>query len=166
MPTSFLRFYRVKFLKGNRVAIGTTSRGGRQGSRRRGRNARLNAEINVTPLVDVMLVLLIVFMIAAPLLSVGVPIELPKTDAKALPSEQEPITITVDFDGKVFIQEDEITLDDLTSRLVAVSANGYEERIYLRADQDSDYGVVMKVMARVNSAGFSNLGLVTDPIAK
>ena len=149
------------------MGIGTSSSGGaRRGSRRRGRNTRLNAEINVTPLVDVMLVLLIVFMIAAPLLSVGVPIELPKTDAQALPSEQEPITITVDFDGKIFIQEDEISLDDLTSRLVAVAGNGYEERIYLRADQDSDYGAVMKVMARVNSAGFSNLGLVTDPVGQ
>jgi len=148
------------------VAIGTSSRGARRGSRRRGGRNSLNAEINVTPLVDVMLVLLIVFMIAAPLLSVGVPVELPKTDAKSLPSEQEPITITVDFDGKVFIQEEEITLDDLASRLVAVSANGYDERIYLRADQDSDYGAVMKVMARVNSAGFSNLGLVTDPISQ
>ena len=105
-------------------------------------------------------------MIAAPLLSVGVPIELPKTDAKSLPSQQEPITITVDFDGNIFIQEEEITLDELSSRLVAVSGNGYDERIYLRADQDSDYGAVMKVMARVNSAGFSNLGLVTDPISQ
>ena len=148
------------------MAIGTSSRGARRGSRRRGGRNSLNAEINVTPLVDVMLVLLIVFMIAAPLLSVGVPVELPKTDAKSLPAEQEPITITVDFDGKVFIQEEEITLDDLASRLVAVSANGYDERIYLRADQDSDYGAVMKVMARVNSAGFSNLGLVTDPISQ
>lgn len=148
------------------MAIGTSSGGSRRGSRRRGRKHNLNAEINVTPLVDVMLVLLIVFMIAAPLLSVGVPVELPKTDAKALPSQQEPITITVDFDGKVFIQEEEITLDELASRLVAVSANGYDERIYLRADQDSDYGAVMKVMARVNSAGFSNLGLVTDPISQ
>ena len=149
------------------MAIGTVLGSGRRGGgRRRGRKHRLNAEINVTPLVDVMLVLLIVFMIAAPLLSVGVPIELPKTDAKSLPSQQEPITITVDFDGNIFIQEEEITLDDLSSRLVAVSANGYDERIYLRADQDSDYGAVMKVMARVNSAGFSNLGLVTDPISQ
>jgi len=148
------------------VAIGTASGGRRQSSRRRGRKHRLNAEINVTPLVDVMLVLLIVFMIAAPLLSVGVPVELPKTDAKSLPSQQEPITITVDFDGKIFIQEEQITLDELASRLVAVSANGYDERIYLRADQDSDYGAVMRVMARVNSAGFSNLGLVTDPISQ
>jgi len=95
-----------------------------------------------------------------------VPIELPKTDAKSLPSQQEPITITVDFDGKIFLQEEEIVLADLATRLVAISGNGYDERIYLRADQDSDYGAVMKVMARVNSAGFSNLGLVTDPISQ
>ena len=138
--------------------------GGRGGRRRSRRGGRLNAEINVTPLVDVMLVLLIVFMIAAPLLSVGVPIELPKTDAKALPSQQEPITITVDFEGGVFIQDEEILLDDLATRLIAVSTNGYEERIYLRGDRDTDYGEVMKVMARINTAGFTNIGLVTDPI--
>jgi len=102
------------------VAIGTASSGARRGSRRRGRKHRLNAEINVTPLVDVMLVLLIVFMIAAPLLSVGVPIELPKTDAKSLPSEKEPITITVDFDGKVFIQEEERPHVWLPSRPMAM----------------------------------------------
>jgi len=139
--------------------------GSRRGGRRRvSRRGRLNSEINVTPLVDVMLVLLIVFMIAAPLLSVGVPIELPKTDAKALPSQEEPITITVDFEGVVFIQDEEISLDDLATRLIAVSSNGYEERIYLRGDRDTDYGEVMKVMARINTAGFTNIGLVTDPI--
>ena len=139
--------------------------GGRRGGRRRSRRSGgLNTEINVAPLVDVMLVLLIVFMIAAPLLSVGVPIELPKTDAKALPSQQEPITITVDFEGGVFIQDEEISLDDLATRLIAVSTNGYEERIYLRGDRDTDYCEVMKVMARINTAGFTNIGLVTDPI--
>jgi len=142
-------------------STGSNRRGGRRRSSRRG---RLNSEINVTPLVDVMLVLLIVFMIAAPLLSVGVPVELPKTDAKALPSQQEPITITVDFEGGVFIQDEEISLDDLATRLIAVSTNGYEERIYLRGDRDTDYGEVMKVMARINTAGFTNIGLVTDPI--
>jgi len=139
--------------------------GSRHGRRRRSRRSGgLNAEINVTPLVDVMLVLLIVFMIAAPLLSVGVPVELPKTDAKALPSQQEPITITVDFEGSVFIQDEEISLDDLATRLIAVSTNGYEERIYLRGDRETDYGEVMKVMARINTAGFTNIGLVTDPV--
>lgn len=138
---------------------------GRNSGRRRHRRSGLNAEINVTPLVDVMLVLLIVFMVAAPLLSVGVPIELPKTDAKSLPSQVEPITISVEADGSIFIQEQEIALDDLATRLIAVSNNGYDERIFLRGDSQADYEAVMKVMARINAAGFSNLGLVTDPVA-
>ncbi len=146
------------------MSTGSSGRARRGG--RRFRRHGLNAEINVTPLVDVMLVLLIVFMIAAPLLSVGVPVELPKTDAKSLPSQQEPITITVDEDGGVFLQDTEVTLDLLVERLVAIAGNGYEERVYLRADENSDYGAVMKVMARVNAAGFSNLGLVTDPISQ
>lgn len=146
------------------VRLGNSS--SRSGRGRRSRRHGLNAEINVTPLVDVMLVLLIVFMVAAPLLSVGVPVELPKTDAKSLPSQTEPITITVDKTGAVFIQDTEVTLDGLVERLVAIAGNGYEERIYLRGDADSDYGAVMKVMARVNAAGFSNLGLVTDPTSQ
>ena len=144
------------------MGASVSNRSGRSGRSRR----RLNAEINVAPLVDVMLVLLIVFMVAAPHLSVGVPIELPKTDAKSLPSEQEPITITVNEEGLIFIQDTEIGLDDLALRLEAISVNGYDERIYLRADEDSDYGAVIKVMARVNAAGYSNLGLVTDPISQ
>jgi len=140
----------------------------RYGRSARGRRQRrqLNSRINVTPLVDVMLVLLIVFMIAAPLLSVGVPIELPKTDAKSLPSPQEPITISVDKDGLIYLQETEITLEELTPKLVVISNNGYEERIYLRGDENGNYGPVMKVMAAVNAAGFTNIGLVTDPISK
>lgn len=150
------------------MAMSTTRgrAGGRNGHRRSRRSGGLNAEINVTPLVDVMLVLLIVFMVAAPLLSVGVPVELPKTDAKSLPSENEPITITVDADGKVFLQETEVNLDDIVTQLTAIAQNGYDERIYLRGDNASDYGSVMKVMARVNAAGYSNLGLVTDPISQ
>lgn len=143
------------------------SRSGRTGRGRAGRRrGRLNADINVTPLVDVMLVLLIVFMIAAPLLSVGVPVTLPKTDAKSLPSQTEPITITVDDGGRIYLQDTEITLDDLAGRLLAISSNGYDERIYLRADESSDYGAVLKVMARVTSSGFENLGLVTDPVTQ
>lgn len=113
-----------------------------------------------------MLVLLIVFMVAAPLLSVGVPIDLPKTDAKALPSQQEPLTVTVDSEGRVFLQEEEVPIDELIAKLVAVSDTGYDERIFLRGDENSDYGAVMKVMARVNAAGFSNLNLVTDPVSQ
>lgn len=137
---------------------------GKNSGRRRNRRTGVDSEINVTPLVDVMLVLLIVFMVAAPLLSVGVPIELPKTDAKSLPSQTEPITISVDESGTIFIQDNEIALDDIAARLVAISGNGYDERIYLRGAGQADYESVMKVMARVNAAGFSNLGLVTDPI--
>ena len=148
------------------MGANVSSRGGGRGGRRRTSRNRLNADINVTPLVDVMLVLLIVFMVAAPLLSVGVPVELPKTDAKSLPSETEPITITVDKDGKVFLQETEVTLDDIVLRLSAIAQNGYDERIYLRGDNASDYGSVMKVMARINAAGYSNLGLVTDPVSQ
>ena len=138
---------------------------GKNSGRRRHRRTGLNADINVTPLVDVMLVLLIVFMVAAPLLSVGVPIELPKTDAKSLSSKTEPITISVNAEGVIFIQEAEIALDDVATRLVAISNNGYDERIYLRGDGAANYESVMKVMARVNAAGFSNLGLVTDPVS-
>lgn len=145
---------------------GGSRRGGRGGGRRRNRGGGLNADINVTPLVDVMLVLLIVFMVAAPLLSVGVPLELPKTDAKSLPSQTEPITISVDQEGLVYIQDTLVTLEELAPQLTAISANGYEERIYLRADENSDYGAVMKVMARVNASGFSNIGLVTDPVSQ
>jgi biopolymer transport protein TolR len=145
----------------------TAQRGvGRNSGRRRNRRSRVNSEINVTPLVDVMLVLLIVFMVAAPLLSVGVPIDLPKTEAKALPSQQEPLTISVDSEGRVFLQDEEVLMEDLIAKLVAVSDTGYDERIFLRGDENSDYGAVMKVMARINAAGFSNLNLVTDPISQ
>lgn len=134
--------------------------------RRRGQRYRPRAEINVTPMVDVMLVLLIVFMVTAPLLTVGVPVELPKTDARSLNTETEPLTITVRADGAVFLQETVIELDKLVPRLTAIAGNGYEERIFLRADKSTDYGEVMRVMARVHAAGFTNLGLVTDPLSK
>jgi len=125
---------------------------------------RPRAEINVTPLVDVMLVLLIIFMITAPLLTVGVPVELPETEAKALSADSEPLTITVQADGKLYLQETEIGMDELVPRLRALSEAGYEERIFLRGDAQVDYGTVMKVMARLNAAGFTNIGLVTDPL--
>lgn len=134
----------------------------------RGRRARrgLNSQINVTPLVDVMLVLLIVFILTAQFLSVGVPLELPKTDANSMQAEQEELTISVRKDGIIFLQETEVTIEDLKTRLVAMSANGYEERINIRGDKDGDYGPVMKVMATINAAGFTNIGLVTDPTAQ
>lgn len=119
------------------------------------------SEINVTPMVDVMLVLLIIFMVAAPLLTVGVPIDLPKTEAKALNSETQPITVSINHEGKVYIQETEIPLKEIVPKLQAISKTGYDERIYVRGDKDADYGTVMQVMARISAAGYHNLGLVT-----
>ncbi len=120
------------------------------------------SEINVTPFVDVMLVLLIVFMVAAPLLTVGVPIELPETKANPLQGDKEPLTVTVKADGTVFLQNTEIKLDTLVPKLIAIAKNGYEERIFVRGDRHVDYGKVMKVMGVLNMAGFRRIGLVTD----
>ena len=119
------------------------------------------SEINVTPLVDVMLVLLIVFMVAAPLMTVGVPIELPKTEAKQMNSSTEPITVSVQEDGAIFLQETPITLEALSPKLIAIAKNGYEEQIFVRADTAVSYGKVMEVMGLLNSAGYRKIGLVT-----
>jgi biopolymer transport protein TolR len=144
--------------------MGASAAGGggytRRSSRRRS-SFKANSEINVTPLVDVMLVLLIIFMVAAPLMTVGVPIELPETRAKQLQSNNEPVTVSVDDKGIVYLQEAEITLDDLVPKLQAMAKGGVEEQIFVRADQAVDYGFVMKVMGALNSAGFKKLGLVT-----
>ncbi|KZM52102.1 protein TolR [Labrenzia sp. OB1] len=141
------------------MQVSSGQSGGRRGRRRR-RNAPMS-EINVTPFVDVMLVLLIIFMVAAPLLTVGVPIDLPETRAKALEGDTEPITISVNAAGEIFIQDTPIGLDEVVPKLEAIASNGYEERIYVRGDQDADYGTVMKLMGRINAAGFKRLGLVT-----
>ncbi len=119
------------------------------------------SEINVTPLVDVMLVLLIVFMVAAPLMTVGVPIELPQTKAKPLQGDSEPITVSVDKEGKVFLQETEIDPETLIAKLEAIAANGYDERIFVRGDTAVNYGAVMRVMGALNAAGYKKIGLVT-----
>ena len=123
------------------------------------------SEINVTPLVDVMLVLLIVFMVAAPLMTVGVPVDLPETRAKPLQGDSEPINISLDKDHKVFLQETEIDPETLVAKLEAIAKNGYEERIFVRADTSVDYGSVMKIMGSLNEAGYRKIGLVTgsDP---
>jgi biopolymer transport protein TolR len=139
---------------------GAGTAGGRRGSRRSYR--RLNSDINVTPFVDVMLVLLIVFMVAAPLLTVGVPIELPETKAKPMQGDTEPLTVTVASDGKVFLQETQVDLETLVPKLEAISENGYEERIFVRGDKSAGYGEVMQVMGALNAAGFRRIGLVTD----
>jgi biopolymer transport protein TolR len=136
----------------------------------RGRSGRRRytpmAEINVTPFVDVMLVLLIVFMISAPLLTAGVPVDLPKADAKPLLGDDEPITVTVDPSGKLYLQETEITLEEIVPKLIAIAKAGYDERIYVRGDRTVEYGNVMNVMAALSSAGFRHVGLVTLPEPK
>lgn len=143
---------------GMQLGAGRGSGGGRRGRRH---SHRPMSEINVTPMVDVMLVLLIIFMVAAPLLTVGVPIDLPETRAKPLEGDTEPITISVNSTGQVFIQDTEIALDEVVPKLEAIAKNGYDERIYVRGDQDADYGTMMKLMGRINAAGFKRLGLVT-----
>jgi len=124
------------------------------------------SEINVTPLVDVMLVLLIVFMVAAPLMTVGVPIELPKTDAKQLNTSTEPLTISVQADRTVFLQDTPIKLDELGPKLQALAKNGNQEQLMVRADTNVPYGAVMEVMGVLNQAGYTKIGLVTGPAEK
>jgi biopolymer transport protein TolR len=143
------------------ASIGRAQGRGARGHRRRGRHHGLMSEINVTPFVDVMLVLLIIFMVAAPLLTVGVPIDLPETQAKALNSETQPITVSVNDKGQVFLQETEVPVEEIVPKLKAIAQTGYDERIYVRGDKTADYGTVMRVMARISSAGYKNLGLVT-----
>ncbi len=133
----------------------------RRGGERRGRY-RPMSEINVTPFVDVMLVLLIVFMVTAPLLTVGVPVDLPEAKAKALSQPEEPLVISVNSTGAVYIQDTEVEIEKLIPRLAAITDNKPDTRIYLRGDRAVDYGRVMEVMARVNSAGFTRLALVSE----
>ena len=137
----------------------TASRRGRRG--RTARRSRLS-EINVTPFVDVMLVLLIVFMVTAPLLTVSIPIELPRTEAKQSAAETEPLSITIRQDGVIFLQETQVTLEELVPRLRAISREGYDRAIYIRGDGRTNWDTMAQVLASVSSAGFSKLQLVTD----
>ena len=123
---------------------------------------RVMAEINVTPFVDVMLVLLIVFMVTAPLLTVGVPVDLPKTRAPALGQDREPLSISVKRDGTIYLQKELVAQDTLVARLTAIAANGYDQRIVVRGDTAANYGKVMEVMGILAAAGFTHIGLVTD----
>ncbi len=136
---------------------------GRRGKRRMRRTAKPMSEINVTPFVDVMLVLLIIFMVAAPLLTVGVPIKLPKTAAIPLPSEEEqPLTLAIAADGRLTLQSTLIVRKDLIPRLRAIAAERKNNKIFLRADTAIPYGAVMQVMGALNAGGFRDIGLVTD----
>jgi len=144
------------------MAVGGNSGSGGGRRRRGGRNKNVISEINVTPLVDVMLVLLIIFMVAAPMMTVGVPIDLPETQAKALNSETQPITISVKNDGQVYLQETTIPAEEIAAKLEAIATMGYNERIFVRGDATAPYGVIADVMARIQGAGFKNIGLVTQ----
>ncbi|HEX4180747.1 MAG TPA: ExbD/TolR family protein [Caulobacteraceae bacterium] len=138
----------------------TTARRGRRGRRRRGRRAL--SEINVTPLVDVMLVLLIIFMISAPLLTAGVPVELPKTEAGALSNQSQPLTVTVRADGSIFLQNQEVDFSRFAPTMAAMSDAGYDKPIYVRADGRAPYAIVAQVMASLSTSGFKSIGLLTD----
>ncbi len=142
---------------------GTLMQRGQASGRTRRRSTKPMSEINVTPFVDVMLVLLIIFMVAAPLLTVGVPIELPETAATALPQEEEePLTIALAADGTVVLQETQVAFDTLVAKLTAVAGERQDGKIFLRADGAVEYARVMQVMGALNAAGFRNIGLVTD----
>lgn len=133
---------------------------GAGGRGRRRKRARPIAEINVTPFVDVMLVLLIVFMVSAPLLTAGVPIDLPEAPAKPLAVEKEPITVTIAPDGRVFVKDEEVAIADLVPKLTSMAESGLDERIYVRGDRAANYGAIMEVMGTINGAGFKHIGLV------
>ena len=124
---------------------------------------QLMSEINVTPFVDVMLVLLVVFMITAPLLSVGVPVDLPKTQAGALGRDDEPLSVTIDSEGLLWVQETQVELDQLVPLLIAVSERNPDVRIFVRGDQTMSYGRILEVIGAINGAGFSKVALVTRP---
>ncbi len=147
------------------MGAGVINNGGGGGGRRarRRRRAQPMSEINVTPFVDVMLVLLIIFMVAAPLLTVGVPVELPKTAASALPSEtEEPLSVTLSAEGRVLIQKTEVAREELVPRLRAIAAERADDRVFLRADGAVPYAEVAQIMGALNAGGFSSIGLVTD----
>ena len=146
---------------GGIIQKGSHNSGHRRFSKRGGH--RLMSEINVTPFVDVMLVLLIIFMVAAPLLTVGIEINLPKTNAKALPSEKEqPLTLSITKEKEIYIQEKKINFTDLIPKLSQIAEERDDKRIFIRADGENDYSTIMKIMGALNKANFTNISLVTE----
>ena len=141
---------------------GSGGSGGRRGRRSRAKRGPM-ADMNMTPFIDVMLVLLIIFMVAAPMMTVGVPVDLPETRAKAMEGQTQPITVSIDGHGRIFIQEVELRLDDLVPKLQAIAKNGIEERVFVRGDKTTDYGTILRVMGRLNDAGYKKIGLVSLP---
>jgi biopolymer transport protein TolR len=151
------------------MSAGTQAGGsGGRGRRRGGSRKAPMSEINVTPMVDVMLVLLIIFMVAAPLMTTGVPIDLPETQAKEMNSDTKPITISINKDGQIFFGDETevpIPIDEVVPKLQAIAKTGAEERIFVRGDGGTEYGAIMGVMGRIQAAGYKNIGLVTQPEA-
>ena len=153
------------------MSVSSGGGGGRRRGRRRGGGNAAMSDINVTPMVDVMLVLLIVFMVAAPLLTVGVPIDLPKTEAKELNTDSKPVTVTVKPDGTIYLSGGDMTTDQsnqpvaaeaLIAAMQPLTPEGTDDRIYLRGDTAANYGAVMKVMGVLSKAGYAKIGLITD----
>ena len=138
---------------------GGSGAGGKR--RRRGRKMPI-ADINMTPFIDVMLCLLIIFMVAAPLLTAGVPLDLPQSQASALNSDKEPLTVSVDGKGEIYLQETKVALDEVVAKLTSIAQQGHEERVFVRGDKTVNYGQVMQVMGRISGAGFKKVALVTE----
>lgn len=129
---------------------------------RRRRNFRPNSDINITPLVDVMLVLLVIFMITAPMMTVGVPVDLPKTQAAQINDQDEPLIISVDATGKVYLQETEMLLEEAVQRLKAITGNNPNAKIYVRGDKKLPYGQIMEIMGGIAASGFSKVSLIAE----
>ncbi|MFC4173982.1 ExbD/TolR family protein [Microvirga sp. GCM10011540] len=143
------------------TSAGMAGGGGRR--RRRARRAGVINEINMTPFIDVMLVLLIIFMVAAPMMTAGVPLDLPQTTAAPLNMDSKPVTLSIKETGQVFLAEDELTDDAIVGKLAEVAKSGFDERIFVRGDKQVDYGRVAQIMSIVTSAGYKRVALVTEP---
>ncbi|ESQ87122.1 biopolymer transporter ExbD [Asticcacaulis sp. AC460] len=148
------------------MAMGSAGSGGSRRGNRRVRRRSALSEINVTPMVDVMLVLLIIFMISAPLLNSGIDINLPKTEAAALKEETDPVTVSVDRAGQIYVNDKPVSYDALAPRLLAITGNETERPVYVRGDGDTNWGVVAQVMGKLSSSGFTKISIVTDPMGK
>ena len=145
------------------MAMAMNGGGGGSGKRRRSKRAAPMADLNMIPFIDVMLVLLVIFMVAAPLLTTGVPVDLPKTGASQLNIEQKPLAVTIDEKGRIFLQEKETRLETLAAELKAVAKDGFDERIYVRGATRVEYGKVAEVLAVLKTAGFNKTALINAP---
>ncbi len=146
------------------MSVGAASGGG--GRRRRGKRRAPMADINMTPFIDVILVLLIIFMVAAPMLTVGVPLDLPKTSAGQINMDQKPLTVSVKENGVIFVQDKQVALPELAAALQAQAKQGFDERIYVRGAKTVEYGKVIEVMAVITKAGFKRTAMITEPDGK